>query len=281
MASNALPLRKLFTAEEPDRVRTALHEWDHSRLLHSTATSLELALEGSDEAAQEYVRGYRKLAGCLLADAHLLEPDLVAMDDDGRVLLIDVNGNGARAPIGALETASAEAPFSAWVTHYDLADAIGLDLTSRVRVMLGRQALIVPATGGHELPAFDDETAQQFLQRVRHYLNRPDALSPLRRVREAFGLSKTELGRLFGVKRQAIDHWIEKGVPAERQEKLATLEALVDLLERKLKPDRLPGIARRPADAYGGETMFDLIAADRHRELLDLTRASFDWAAAA
>ena len=31
----------------------------------------------------------------------------------------------------------------------------------------------------------------------------------------------------------------------------------------------------------GGKTMLELIAADRHRELLELVRESFDWASAA
>ncbi len=96
-----------------------------------------------------------------------------------------------------------------------------------------------------------------------------------------FRLSKSELGRLFGVTRQAIDGWLAQGVPAEREDKLATLLALADLLERKLKTDRIPGIARRPAEAYGGHTMLELIAADRQRELLELVRRSFDWSQAA
>jgi transcriptional regulator with XRE-family HTH domain len=109
---------------------------------------------------------------------------------------------------------------------------------------------------------------------------RPDE-HPLRRLMEAFELSKTELGSLFGVRRQAVDQWLERGVPSERQEKVQTLLAIADLLERKLKPGRLAGVARRPADAYGGKTMLELIAADRHRELLELVRESFDWASAA
>ena len=52
-----------------------------------------------------------------------------------------------------------------------------------------------------------------------------------------FELSKSELGRLFGVTRQAIDGWRVGGVPADRQEKLASMLALADLLERKLIVD--------------------------------------------
>jgi hypothetical protein len=101
--------------------------------------------------------------------------------------------------------------------------------------------------------------------------------NPVERLQEAFELSKTEFGELFGVSRQAVDGWIEAGVPGDRQEKLSVMLSLVDLLERKLKPGRLPGIARRPANAYGGETMLALIRDDRHSELLEKVRASFEW----
>jgi hypothetical protein len=43
----------------------------------------------------------------------------------------------------------------------------------------------------------------------------------------------------------------------------------------------VPGIVRRPAEVYGGLTMLEMIAADRHEELLEFTRASFDFGRAA
>ena len=120
-----------------------------------------------------------------------------------------------------------------------------------------------------------------FLRRVRRHLDSTDEQVPLLRVKSAFDLSTRELADLFGVSRQAVDQWAERGVPGDRQEKLGTILAVLDLLERKLKSGRLPGVARRPADAYGGKTMLELIEDDRHRELLDIVRASFDWASAA
>ncbi len=93
-------------------------------------------------------------------------------------------------------------------------------------------------------------------------------------------LSKTELGRLFGVSRQAVDGWHRHGIPPARQAKAATVAAIVDLLAHRLKEERIPGIARRPARAYGGLTMLEMIERGRHEELLELTRRSFDWAAA-
>ena len=109
---------------------------------------------------------------------------------------------------------------------------------------------------------------------------RPRTVRGLRRPLMACA-PQHELASLFGVRRQAVDQWLARGIPSERQEKVQTLVAVCDLLERKLKPGRLAGVARRPADAYGGKTMLELIAANRHRELLELVRDSFDWASAA
>ena len=100
-------------------------------------------------------------------------------------------------------------------------------------------------------------------------------------IEEPLALSKTQLGRLFGVSRQAVDGWHRNGIPATRQAKAATVAATVDLLSHRLKRERLPGIARRRARAYGGLSMLEMIERDRHEELHELTRRSFDWAASA
>jgi hypothetical protein len=102
--------------------------------------------------------------------------------------------------------------------------------------------------------------------------------SLLDEIQDAFELSNVELGRLFGVSRQAVGEWRRRGVPGSRQDKAASVAAVADLLSHRLKPERIPGIARRPARAYGGKTMLQMIEGDRHRELLEAVRASFDWA---
>jgi hypothetical protein len=102
--------------------------------------------------------------------------------------------------------------------------------------------------------------------------------SLLDEIQDAFALSNVELGRLFGVSRQAVGEWRLRGVPGSRQEKAATVAAIADLLSHRLKPERIPGIARRPAKAYDNRTMLEMIERGRHTELLELVRASFDWA---
>jgi hypothetical protein len=102
----------------------------------------------------------------------------------------------------------------------------------------------------------------------------PTLLDP---VAETFELSETELGRLFGVSRQAVGQWRERGVPSNRMAKLATVAAICDLLEHRLKPERIPGVARRPAKAYRGLSMLEMVERDRQDELQAEIRRSFDW----
>ena len=268
-------------ARNPERVRLALRELDGGELLPALGTQLVLALRGSDDATREYVRFFRLLTLRVLDEACRVRPDIVVRTRDGHLAIIDAKGKPTRAPLEALETASAEAPFTPWTVRFTPEDAVGLDLASRVRQLMGLRSLEPPENDSGVGAVADDLTARRFLRLVRFYLNHPDEEHPLRRVMDAFGLSKTELAALFGVRRQAVDQWLERGVPSERQEKVQTLVAICDLLERKLKPGRLAGVARRSADAYGGKTMLELIAVDRHRELLELVRESFDWASAA
>lgn len=265
----------------PERVRRALRELDGGKLLSALGAQLALALRGSDEATREYVRCYHVLTLRVLDEAHRARPDVVVRMADGHLALVDMKGSQRRAPVEALETASAEAPFGPWTARFPLEEAVALDLASRVAQLIGLRALDLAPADPSLGEVVDDLTARRFLRRVRFHLNHPDEEHPLVRVMDAFELSKTELASLFGVRRQAVDQWFERGVPSDRQEKVQTLVAICDLLERKLKPGRLAGVARRPADAYGGKTMLELIAAGRHRELLKLVRDSFDWASAA
>src|SRR6266576_2269808 len=104
----------------------------------------------------------------------------------------------------------------------------------------------------------------------------PTLLDP---IAETFELSETELGRLFGVSRQAVGQWRERGVPSNRMAKVTTVAAIGDLLRHRLKRERIPGIARRPAEVYGGLSMLEMIKRDRQDELQELIRSSFHWAA--
>jgi hypothetical protein len=268
----------LFAASTAEEVCAALLA-SNATLIAELRTGLAEAFAGSEEGVRRYVGSYRVLMGALLTEAHASLPDAVVDAGDGHLAIADASGRPLRALTDVLENASAEAPFTAWANAYDPAEAVALYLTNRVRSLIGVRALLPPAEPLR--PEVDDVAAQRFQRQVRAMLSQEADENPLQRLMRLFGLSKSQLGRLFGVTRQAVDGWLTHGVPPERQEKLATMLALADLLERKLKTDRIPGVARRPADAYGGQTMLELIAADRHRELLAIARASFDWSQAA
>lgn len=269
-------LQSVFCSTDVEQVRQALQRVGGD-VITAIAQSLEEALGGSPEATRTYVSAYRCLGAGLLEEVRD-RPEVVCHAEQRNPM--EEGRDALWLMVELLGTGSAEAPFSPWTRYCDLADAVALDCASRVRVMIGGPRLDAPVepitlTGSHNL------VVARFLRRVRHHLNHPDDENPLERLMEVFQLNKTELGRLFGVKRQAVDGWLEHGVPGERQEKLATLLALADLLERKLKSGRIPGVARRAADAYGGETMLSLIEQDRHAELLSSVRDAFDWSTAA
>jgi hypothetical protein len=195
------------------------------------------------------------------------------------LLVIDVKGVPSRAPVCALLETSAVGPFSPWVALYGTDDGLALNAISQLRAYLpGADPLILPP--GHSAAAHwdvDDLQLRRFLRHVRRALDLASESEPLRDIKMALDLNLTELGELFGVSRQAAAQWLEQGVPSDRQAKLATVVAVCDLLGRKLKPGRLPGVARRPAPAYTGRTMLQVIADDEHEWLLDSVRESFDW----
>jgi transcriptional regulator with XRE-family HTH domain len=276
----------LFAAGDAQAVLGELRAID-ARLLGDLGVDLDLALRGDEHAVRRYVADYRILsmhvareAGlCWLDDAEPGGP--TAQQRDNRTVARPGGGVPLRIFLDVLANAAADVPFLPWAGGFALGDAVGLELSNRARQLLGSEPLDlrqpITDTDVATRVVIDEDQARRFIARVRHCLNHPDDDEPLKRLIDAFGLSKTELGGLFGVSRQAIDKWMRDGVPADRQEKLTTLLALVDLLERKLKHGRLPGVARRRADAYGGQTMLERIREGRHHELLDSVRASFDW----
>ena len=144
----------------------------------------------------------------------------------------------------------------------------GDELKHRLAAVLGRRA------------ARDAGDARRLEPAHQHvgdggYRGRLGPASGRRPIREP------EAGGLTSDSEQAAGLWLADGPPAARRAKAATVAAIADVLARRLKPARLSGIARRPAPEYGGKTMLELIAADRHDWLLDLVRRSFDYAATA
>lgn len=242
------------------------------------SASLRDALRGRPAAVRRYVALHRELTERLLAAFHEARPDLVLRDDAGEYCVAHPGGC-SHTNVELLCTFAAGAPFSPWVQFKGPGTGVALDLLARARALLpGVEPLLLPA--GASFPRLDDPDALLRFTRLVAEAQQAER-SDLERARVVFGLSITELGALFGVTRQAAGLWLADGPPAARRAKAAIIAAIADILTRRLKPARVPGIARRPAAEYGGKTMLELIAIDRHEWLLESVRRSFDYAATA
>ena len=102
--------------------------------------------------------------------------------------------------------------------------------------------------------------------------------SPLRRAMRTLELSSTEMAGLMGVTRQAVDKWLQSTPPIERMPKIGAIAEISDILRHRLREGMPPVVARRPADAYGGRSMLEVIVDDDHEWLRRSVKDSFDYA---
>lgn len=248
--------------------------------------SLPGALAGERAQLRDYVEAYRSLTSQVLDAIGQARPDLVLVDEAHKFLLLGEVKTSTRARGTAdfvkvaLEQEAMSVPFSAWVGTLGAGRGTAVALVAHLRNTLpGTEPLVLPRT--RRLPDWplDEQRFASFSRGVFDELARVRA--PLEQIASALGLSQTELAGLFGVRRQAIDQWQTRGVPAERQEKLATLGEIADLLTAKLKRERIPGVVRRPAPAYGERSVLQAIAQGDENLVLAELRDAFDWASTA
>lgn len=199
-----------------------------------------------------------------------------------------MRGDPVETTLDRLLAVGALAPCSGWVARVGLGRGIALRLLAEVREEVPGSIPLVPKAGlgAHWAPGDAVRTAVRLIERALGEQPEEDgrpagSAALLKRAMELFELDRTELAKLFGVRRQAVEQWERRGVPAERRAKLATTVAIGELLAQKLRPALLPGVARRPAPAYQGRTMLEMIGQDRDDELLEDVRGSFDWATTA
>lgn len=246
--------------------------------------SLPKALAGNGSAVRSYVRATDRLVRDLLRRIHEAQPDLVLLTGS-TFLLVDAERRPADYALDVLQLGALEAPFSPWVARLGAEEGAVLFWVSRIREALPRCEPLRLPPGGAVLPHWEGihrESVLRFIALVQAEIqSRHQFALPLLSVQRLLGLNTTELGRLFGVSRQAATAWLGKGAPASRMPKLQTVLRIAELLRRKLKEDRVPGVVRTGAEAYGGRSILDMIEADRHEEVLERVRDSFDWAATA
>jgi len=123
------------------------------------------------------------------------------------------------------------------------------------------------------LKSVDAATIGRIFERV--YARR--GLRALGRIERTFGLSKSGLGRLFGISRQAVDEWLAKGVPASRIADVGRIADLAAALERRFIPERVPQIARAAIPGLGGRSILDAIAVDGPVPVLELLERAFSF----
>jgi transcriptional regulator with XRE-family HTH domain len=215
---------------------------------------LEPALRGEERAARRYARAWRLLVRSVLEQE---APDAPAAA--GRVL----------------EHLALTAPFSPWVAARGPADGSLAAVVSELRGMLPGMTPLPAPRVSTAAPLPDDLDYTRFSRFV--LLELSGAGTGLQSLLASWELSVTDLARLFGVRRQAVQQWLQDGVPPSRQPKLAAVLRIADLLERNLLPQRIPAVVRSPSPAYGDVSMLDAIAGDRHGQVLQLVRRSFDW----
>jgi hypothetical protein len=117
---------------------------------------------------------------------------------------------------------------------------------------------------------------REWLRALTDDLDRRLRTDPLERLLALWGLSASEAARAFGVTRQALSKWRQSGVPADRTPALMDLAVATDLLDRRIKRERIPAVVRRPAPGLGNRSLLDLAFEGRHAEVRAAVAAMFD-----
>lgn len=116
-----------------------------------------------------------------------------------------------------------------------------------------------------------------WIARLVAELDRRVAGGQLSRIMSSWDLSRTELGAVFGVSRQAVTKWLTEGVPAERAPMAADLAAICDILEHYLKPDRIPAVVRRESSGLGDRSILAMVSDGETSAALDAIRRMFSF----
>jgi transcriptional regulator with XRE-family HTH domain len=237
------------------------------------------AVRGEWPAVTVLVSHWHSLVGDIVKSAADELPQLVQRINDG-FGIVTASHQVRREPIQYLDHLIGDVPFSPLIARFGQDIGVGVVAIDAFRMLLPGcpQLNLGMSSGWPDLPAGIDTGRFRRLVDLAIRSMQP----PLLRVKDLLGLTNSEVADLFGVSRQAVDQWELSGeVPTARREKLANLLSVGELLDRKLSPGRLPLVARRSADAYGGLTMLEMVASDRHSELREITERAFDWSGTA
>jgi hypothetical protein len=96
-------------------------------------------------------------------------------------------------------------------------------------------------------------------------------------VMSGLGLSPAEAGRLFGVRRQAVNAWLREGVPQTRFADVARVAQVTAALRSFFKSERLPAIARSAMPDLGERSILETLATRGTEPVLRLVDALRSW----
>jgi hypothetical protein len=277
---------QILTERAPTKVAEAVERIVGSAL-QEIDLSLPSALAGELEQVRAYVSAFQAAVTRILDAVSTARPDLIFFDEAHRVVgVADIKKAGSEAGLTApwfqavLEQQSMSSPFSEWVALFGAGRGTGVAIVEHLRSTLDLAEYIEhPRNRALPLWQLTNADVVRFSRSVVDELARTD--TPLDRVASVFGVTVTDLATVFGVSRQALEQWRRRGAPGDRQEKLAALGEVADLLSTRVKPDRIPAVVRRQVPAYGGRSILQALAAGDEQLVLDELRTAFDWSAAA
>ena len=114
------------------------------------------------------------------------------------------------------------------------------------------------------------------LRKVIDQLDQELASRPLDRITRLWDVSASQIGKMFGVSRQAATTWLHEGPPAARADQIALLDQSTNLLAQWIKRERIPAVVRRPIDQLGGRSRLEVALAGEFELLRDELNDTFD-----
>lgn len=84
----------------------------------------------------------------------------------------------------------------------------------------------------------------------------------LAQIQETLRLSVADLGKIFGVTRQAVDQWRSASVPVDKAAAVDRVAECVEELARRFKPQRLPAIVRQPLPILANHSILHTLQSD-------------------
>jgi DNA-binding transcriptional regulator YiaG len=130
------------------------------------------------------------------------------------------------------------------------------------------QTITIKASGHFRSVKFDAKAMNDALSRV--YSKR--GVRSLGQLRKIFALSRTDVARLFNVSPEAVIKWERNGVSVRRLADVDRCLQLAELMQRRLRADRLPALVRTPAADFGDRTVLEVIAESGTEPVFDYLR---------